>query len=165
MRAIPLGRRSVVAVVDDADYEEVRRFRWYLNDGGYARRFLESGRGHLTMHRHLLGLGMGTVVDHIDGDRLNNCRWNLRVVDARQNAQNRRRRSDNSTPYKGVGPTKDQGGWRARIMLGGASIYLGQFDTPIEAAMAYDRAAREHFGAFAAVNFPNDGERSALTAA
>ena len=111
-------------------------------------------------------------VDHRDGNTLDNRRENLRVATAAQNVRNaRKKRSATTSRYKGVFFTRGRKGrslskpWQAQIRRGGKNRYLGCFETAEAAALAYDTAARETFGEFACLNFPRDGERSALTPA
>lgn len=96
----------------------------------------------------------GLEVDHINGDRLDNRRENLRLCTRRQNTRNAKARS--ACGYRGV--SHDRGRWRSRIHhVGvGALVSLGSFDTPEEAARAFDRAARRLHGAFARLNFDHD---------
>ena len=96
----------------------------------------------------------GFTVDHINHDTLNNCLSNLRLATYSQQAQNRRLRSNNISGYRGVYFRKDSGRWRAQISVNGKQIHLGHFNDPIEAAHAYDSAARIHHGEFAQLNFP-----------
>lgn len=94
----------------------------------------------------------GVIVDHIDGDGLNNCRSNLRVATAAGNARNRRK-SQRSPGYKGVMyDPKGKRHWRAYIRCDGKKRHLGSFATAQEAAMAYNRAAITLFGEFARLN-------------
>lgn len=122
-----------------------------------------------TLHRLLLKVGDGVWVDHRNGDTLDNSRKNIRACSPSQNAMNRRKpRAGRYGPvtgsiYKGVGllakalhPT-----WYAKI----SRRHIGSYATEIEAAHAYDDAARREFGEFAALNFASPGERSALGAA
>lgn len=106
--------------------------------------------GHeVKLHRFVLDAAPGTVIDHEDRDGLNNRRSNLRYVTHRQNAMNRKRYDIKATPYKGVYPS----GRKWRVMIDGR--HGGMYDTAEEAAHAYDRHARERFGEFARLNFPN----------
>lgn len=111
----------------------------------------------MLLHRELMGLGEfveGVIIDHINGNRLDNRRSNLRVTDRTGNRRNTSVQNNNKAGYKGVGPKKHGQPWRARITVDGKSLYLGAFDTPEEAARAYDAAALEHFGEYAWLNFP-----------
>jgi hypothetical protein len=113
------------------------------------------------MHRILTGAAMGELVDHQDGDGLNNQRANLRVCTSRQNSRNKTcSRPNRKAPFKGIYWHGKRQRWCARIAAGkqredGTSkvIVLGYFVSPEEAAAAYDKAALEHFGEFAQVNF------------
>lgn len=167
VREIPLvgGRHSHgrVAVVDAADYPELAQFQWRALRGGGGHTFYalrQTGARTIYMHRQLMGL-RGPPVDHIDGDGLNNRRSNLRHATAEQNRANRRKRGKQrgsySSKYKGVCLPAPR--WLAFISHLGKMKHLGAFKTEEEAARAYDRAAKELFGEFASLNFPERGER------
>ena len=94
------------------------------------------------------------ILDHIDGDPSNNRVENLRAATARQNTHNRRSRKNSSSKYLGVNWDKQNSKWYAQIRIAGKVKYLGYFTDEIDAALAYDKAAREHFGEFANPNFP-----------
>jgi len=107
------------------------------------------------------------VVDHRSGDRLDNRRQNLRVASRPQNSQNaikpRRGSRTGKAPtstFKGV-HRRPSGQWTASIRVDGKLRILGTFQDETEAALVYDAAAREVFGAFACVNFPQGAERPA----
>ncbi|MBN1362949.1 MAG: HNH endonuclease [Sedimentisphaerales bacterium] len=105
----------------------------------------------------------GMVVDHIDGNGLNNRRSNLRLCTPQQNQWNRcvsRARLQQGL-FKGVHHRTDSGKPCARITYRGKTLHLGVFDTAIEAAKAYDRKAIELHGEFAYLNFPEDYDRQA----
>src|ERR1019366_6873280 len=157
MKQIPLRNTGQGAYVDDKHYARLTRKRWHAVPGTnttYAVHSFNVGGGiqHVKMHREILGLkpGDGVVVDHIDGNGLNNVEKNLRTVTQRQNSQNRR--ANRSCEYKGVRPSGN-GTWRARIQLPDRRIELGTYDSPAEAAWAYDKAAIKYYGACARLNF------------
>lgn len=126
-----------VALVDDADLERLSAFRWFLNSNGYAARAIGDGRAEL-MHREIMGLGHGDgqFVDHVNQNKLDNRRENLRVVDALASAQNRPSCRGSSSRFRGVSWAKDKRRWRVRPQLGGASVHVGYFASEIEAAKA-----------------------------
>jgi hypothetical protein len=110
------------------------------------------------MHRFLLLPERGVLVDHINGDGLDNRRMNLRLANHSQNAANRCKpqRSRSTSRYKGVffeASGKRKKRWRALIKVDGQTIHLGSYSEEIEAAVAYDIAAKKHFGEFAKLNF------------
>jgi hypothetical protein len=100
-------------------------------------------------------------VDHINGDKLDNRRANLRVATKTQQRQNQRVTRRNTSGFKGVSRISSTGRWRARIKVSGRQMPCGVYATAESAALAYDAAAREYFGEFARLNFPNPEERGA----
>ena len=96
----------------------------------------------------------GMVVDHINHDGMDNRRANLRAATHAQNTYHRKKRSGaTKSKYKGIHWRKENKKWVARIMFEGKRIHLGSFHTEIEAAKAYDRAAKKYHGEFASLNF------------
>jgi hypothetical protein len=147
-------------LVDEWSFELASQFTWYVHPTKnvvYARRMWWEDGKQRSQGLHTLLTGWPKV-DHRDGDGLNNQLFNLRPVTDAQNLQNARARSATSV-YKGVGRHCDK--WRARIYVSGIRLELGSFALEEEAALAYDRAAREYFGEFACFNFPGPGESAA----
>ncbi len=153
VRYISLGDGRV-ALVDAADYEWLRRYTWRASGAGYAQ--ARVGGKHVFMHRLIMNPAVGKVVDHWNGNRQDNRRGNLRLCTQAQNLQNRRK-SRGTSRFKGVSWHFNRRRWEARIGCDGKTRHLGWFDNEIDAALAYDRAARELFGAFAHLNFPEVG--------
>lgn len=162
--------KGAVAVVDETDAPLViGEYRWQLNSKGphrYAQtRMLINGRRRtVQMHRIIMSAPSGMSVDHIDGDGLNNCRSNLRLVSRGQNRANSIKRKEAACLFKGV--YKKDMKWGAQISsekLPSSPWYIGTFDTAADAARAYDAVARILFSDHARLNFPRTGERSAIT--
>lgn len=166
MKTVPLHGKIAagrVALIDDGDYDLVMQHRWYVDEtakvgkrhwGPYAvtRIRLDGGRRiRLPMHCLIMGT---KGVDHRDHDGLNNQRSNLRPATQVQNGQNQRPQVGKSSRYKGVSWYKASNAWRARLRVNKTLMYLGSFASELEAAYAYDAAAREAFGEFACTNFP-----------
>lgn len=155
------------ALVDECDVPLVREYKWRLVRGSkrqddglwYAIASWGSWRPDIKMHTLITGWGL---TDHINGDGLDNRRCNLRQATRSQNMWNRRKHRGRSR-YKGVTWHGQRLRWQARIKLAGREKSLGLYGREIDAALAYDAAARALFGDFAALNFPGPGERSALT--
>jgi hypothetical protein len=148
------------AMVSPEDFEEINSHKWRVinnhNDTFYAirRRYDNGRRKHVIMHREIMHPQDGFVVDHEDGNGLNNTRDNLRIVTAAQNSYNRRKYIKKcSSKYKGVSRRRRDNRWIAIIMYRGISINLGFFDDEIDAAKAYDDAAKELYGQYAKLNF------------
>lgn len=167
VRAIPLHGcgGGHVALIDAEDYEMLAPHKWmacrYHGKSIYAQRSIKGGNGKtsyttIKMHRVILKLRPGEQGDHINGDTLDNRRCNLRKVTNQQNQWNRRKGRASGTPFKGIQWSDKASGWRAKIRVHGRQIYLGTFDTPEDAARAYDVAARQHFGEYAALNLPHE---------
>ena len=152
-RAIPVPG-GWFALVDECDFDPLGRYLWHLSTNGYAvRNARKSGkRHHLPMHVEIMNPSPGMVVDHINHNKLDNRRANLRICQQGDNNKNLPLRRDNTTGFKGVYRRGQR--WRAQLTDGGRHHFLGCFDTPEEAARAYDTAARLHFGEFAHLNFP-----------
>lgn len=157
-KKIPLtGKRGAgnFAIVDDVDYEELSKFKWHYATIGYAARYAGGGRKnacYVYMHRQIMNPPDNTGIDHIDGDKLNNCRSNLRLANQSQNNQNARPRHSSTSRYKGVYWDEYHGRWSACIHTNNRKIYLGRYITQKEAALAYNAAAIEYFGEYACLN-------------
>jgi len=158
IRYIPLTRGKY-AIVDAADYEWLSKHKWFANGneetGFYAARWLPNHK-MLLMHRAIMDPPEGMIVDHIDRNRLNDCRANLRNCTWKENMRNTPSSRNATSRFKGVHFVKKIGKWVATIRCDGKTTYLGAFDDEIEAARAYDRKARELFGEFAYLNFPDE---------
>ena len=154
-RYIPLTRGRF-ALVDAADYEWLSRCKWCVTgqDRPYACRH-DSGKT-IYMHREIMNTPAGLCVDHINGHSLDNRRCNLRNCTHADNMRNRRGNSGRSL-YKGVTFQAHCGKYKASIGAKGCPKHIGYYDDPAEAARAYDRKARELFGPFAWLNFPEPG--------
>ncbi len=153
---IPLTR-GFETIIDEWDQELVSAHKWFARCSDIGRYYacrsvrVDGKTKSLYLHRFLLGLAGGQHADHINGDTLDNRRANLRPATNRQNSANQRLRRGNSSGFKGVYWNEESGKWVANIHAG-HSIYLGLFEDPRDAAVIYDRAALEHFGAFARTN-------------
>lgn len=157
MKQIPLTQGKV-ALVDDADFQHFNQWKWHYHHGYAERTEYIGGDGYKSkavyMHNEIMQPPVGMEVDHRDGDGLNNQRYNLRNSTHAQNSTNRGKRSDNTSGYIGV--YKYNNGWMAQLMKDGEYVLSKAFPTAIEAARARDKAAREHFGEFAILNFPEE---------
>jgi hypothetical protein len=159
---IPLTQ-GLAALVDDEDYARVvAATSWHAYRCGktfYAKRKVRLVDGpRVNQHLHTFLTGW-PLVDHINGNGLDNRRANLREATKRQNGWNRGPNRANTSGFKGVTWNKACRSWQAKITVGGASSYLGLFARAEEAAVAYDAAARDLQGEFAWLNFPRPGEQ------
>jgi len=160
MKTIPLTQGKV-ALVDDGDFEIVNKYNWFFSPTGtgYAHHTVYMGYKKsptaIQMHRLIMAPPEGMFVDHINHDTLDNRRQNLRLCTRTENLRNqkgyKRRVNLELEGIKGVGKTK-WGGYVATIYRDGKNRSLGTYKTIPEAAEAYNKAAREHHGAFAVLN-------------
>jgi hypothetical protein len=149
-------------ILDQEDYYRLGNFNWTINGSGnryYAVRNVKTETGktkRVYMHREIMNPPPGLCVDHKNNDSLDNRRENLRLATRSQNMQNRPKRKNTTSKYIGVHFVKATGKWDARIRYEGKLILLGRFDSEIDAARAYDAAARKYHGEFARLNFPEE---------
>jgi hypothetical protein len=153
IRFIPLTRGKV-AIVDAEDYEKLSKYKWYVSDKGcgfYACR--QENNKKCYMHREIIQVRKGLVVDHIDHNGLNNRRNNLRACTVAENLWNCRG-SNKSSRFKGVHRKKNKEKWIAQIRKNKKYVCIGHFDSEVKAAKAYDKMASKLFGEFVYLNFP-----------
>ena len=154
MKQIELTQNKVT-LVDDADYEELSKYKWYAvcyKKIWYAERMEK--RKVIRMHRQILGLGYkdGKYVDHKNHNGLDNRRHNLRICTQTQNCYNKRHQESKSSGFQGVSWCNRRLQWRACITYKNRQKFLGYFDFEELAANAYNIAAQQFFGEFACLN-------------
>lgn len=149
------------SIVSPEDGERIAAYPWHLKRNGYAFRSthrIDGKQRGIGLHREVLGLtephSHEREVDHINGNKLDNRRENLRVVNRGVNTQNRPKGKCPNAPtrYKGVDFSKKSQKWRARISFQSEMIHIGYYETAEGAANAYNEKARELFGAGCYVN-------------
>ncbi len=147
MKEIKLTK-GAVSLVDDEDFDELNSYKWYLNTTGYAERSIWKPRRNITLHRFLLNPDKGMEVDHINRDKLDNQKINLRISTPGQNKFNRLKLKTNTTNYKGVYFDKANKKYRAAISINGKQSQLGRFNTAEEAFIVYLKVAKELQGEY-----------------
>jgi hypothetical protein len=153
MKEIKLTQDKI-ALVDDDDFEYINQFKWYAGkypNTFYAQRNL--GKVKIRMHREIMKTqlenNIGKIIDHIDGNGLNNQKNNLRICTRAENGRNRHT-INNSSGYLGV--SKSGKKWKPTIKVNKKTIYLGYFKDKKDAAKAYNEAAIKYHGEFARPN-------------
>ncbi len=147
-------------ILDAEDYYKYGKFNWSLGGSRknfYAVRGIKNKNGEfelVRLHRAIMNPPKRRVVDHRNGDGLDNRRDNLRIATKAQNACNGRKRKNTSSRFIGVHFHKGRNMWAARIQHHKKDIWIGYFKSEVEAARAYDKAARKYHGEFARLNFP-----------
>lgn len=142
--------QSKVAIVDDEDYDYLMQWSWCYS-GGYANRYFHKKMKSksISMHRAIMKTPEGMETDHINHNKLDNRRRNLRICDRFQNRHNRPRQRNNTSGHKGVSWYKKSNKWRVQITFHGKKIHVGVFVNIEDAAKAYQNKAKELFGEFA----------------
>jgi hypothetical protein len=150
--SIPIVGGSVLVDEEDAHFLSERV--WHVAVGSGGLKYAKSGK--MALHRVITGAPKGKLVDHGNGDGLDNTRGNLRVCTHAQNMQNRRAVANTACRFKGVTLLSAKRNrakpFMAAIEANGERVYLGTFLTAEDAAKAYDRAARIFHGKFARTN-------------
>ena len=161
------------ALVDNEDFKKINKYKWYAayqptsrNYSAVRAKWSRTKKRNQTiyMHRIIINAPKYMSVDHIDHNSLDNQKNNLRICTTRDNNRNVVRRKDNKSGYKGVWKkdeylpktNKDRKisrkVWISKIGINGRQIPLGLFFSPIDAAKAYNKAAKKYFGEFAYLN-------------
>lgn len=149
-RKIHLGKRKF-AIVDDEDYGFLNRWKWSFNRYAYRGKKVDGKQKNISMHRVVMDVEKGQQVDHINGNKLDNRKANLRIATHSDNTHNKKK-CRGGTPYKGVIFEKDRKKYRAAITLHRKIYYLGRFKSPEDAARAYNKKAKELYGRYANLN-------------
>ncbi len=145
-------------VIDLDDVEKIKRYTWYLNEGGYAvastKRDVNGQQKGFFMHRLIMNIDDPEIeVDHIDRNRLNNRKKNLRFANDNQQSWNRScGQNKYSAEYKGIYYDTKTKTFHVRLFYKGEDIYIGTFYNEISAANAYNYYAIEYFGKYVALN-------------
>jgi hypothetical protein len=152
MKLITISDGTTVKV-DDEDFEWLSKKKWSASGDGYAMRMEKDDSGvyrNIKMHRLIIGAKKGQIVDHINQDRSDNRRGNLRITSRAINAINSKLRKSNTSGYRGV--YMQDGKWKAQISFDNEQKHLGYYSTKEEAALAYNVSALEYYGEDAVLN-------------
>jgi hypothetical protein len=160
MKLIKLNN-GYAATVDDDDYNELIKFKWFVVKRGglrYAKRMaLKNDLNcptQISMHRQIMGVvNTKKIIDHKNRNALDNRKQNLRECTQSENSKNRKSRILSTSIYLGVHWCKRSKKWKAVIDHNGVKNYLGIFINEIDAAKAYDKAAKKYHKEFANLNF------------
>ncbi len=150
MKEIPLKNSDKTFLVDDEDFEKFSQFEWKLASSGYPYIMM-------TAHKFLLGnQEKGKVIDHLNRDKLDNRKENLRICTQLENVQNRSKKTGCTSKYRGVSWDKKKNKWALQAFYNGKMLYYGYFDSEEEAAKAYDMAIFATVDGHCYLNFPEN---------
>lgn len=147
--------------VDDEDFDLLNRYSWWICEVKSKRAVkiqlsaqTEIDGKTVKIHRMIMSPPDGMDIDHIDGNPLNNQKYNLRICTRQENLRNtgKYKRKNSSSKYKGVSFHKKANKWEAGLKVDGKRKWLGLFDLEIDAAKAYNEAVLTYFGNFAKIN-------------
>ena len=150
--------KGELCLVSDEDYDWICHLKWYRGTCGYAVVYIycpKTKKQHgLFMHRVILRLKSNESCDHINGNRLDNRRENLRIATQAENVRNASAQKGSTSKFKGVYWNKRRKKWHSQVRIGSTRFHLGFYKEEEEAGRAYDKKASELFGEFARLNFP-----------
>jgi hypothetical protein len=143
-------------IVDDEDFEFLNQWKWCYLKGGYVVKSIKANGNkwiNIYLHRAIMGVLCPKLqVDHINGNKLDNRKENLRIVTNQQNNMNKKPGLNFTSKYKGVYWNRDKNKWRSRVNVNGKAKHIGYFTSEIEAAKAYNKKAFELYGEYAWLN-------------
>jgi len=155
MKIIKLTK-GALTIVDDEDYILLSKNKWHLHSGGYASckgtRVNNPKRSSIYMHRLIMGCPKDMEIDHINGNKLDNRRRNLRICTTSQNAMNRTIQSNNTSGHKGVSWCKTHKIWKCYIRKQNKTIHLGHYKNIEDAKKTYVKANKIYHGDFGRIN-------------
>jgi hypothetical protein len=136
------------ALIDLEDVDKVKDMKWYTSHG-----YVLNKQNKQRLHRFIMNCPDGMVIDHINHNRLDNRKSNLRICTQHQNNMNQGIRNNNTSGIIGVSFDRQKNKWMAYITYNGRKIHLGSFNTKEEAIQARKNAEIEYFG-----EYRNDSE-------
>ncbi len=159
MKKIKLGGKygkGKYALVDNDDFEKFNQYSWYLSTTGYAIRGkwnkIKKQNDIIHLHKKILITPKNMEVDHINGNRIDNRKNNLRICTHKQNIANQKLQKRSKSGYKGVSYYKNYDKWEAYVCTDNKKYRIGYFSIKKEAALAYNKKAKELFGKYACLN-------------
>lgn len=153
MKKIPLRGekgKGLYALVDADDFNMVSNYKWSLR-AGYVAAYIPGSGKHMSLHRMIMNPPRDMVMDHINFDKLDNRKCNLRVCTRSNNSIHRK--PYGSKRFKGIHFDKTRKKWNVSLRCRNSFVWIGRFNDPMSAARAYDEKAKQLHGEFAYLNF------------
>jgi hypothetical protein len=139
--------RGEISKVSDEDFKELSRYTWYLKDTGYAITFIN--RKQISLHRFIMNPPLNMQVDHINGDKLDNRRENLRVCTQTENLRNSGINKNNTSGFIGISYDKERKTYNPSITVDCRHINLGRYINIEDALIVRLKAEKKYYGDFA----------------
>jgi hypothetical protein len=147
---------DIIILIDDEDWEKIKNYKWYTNSKKYIFGRIDKNHKLKFLHRVIMNASKKQYIDHINGNKNDNRKLNLRLCNNSQNLRNRGKQKNNTSGYKGVywhkNKTYKYKKWVAIIQINYKQIFLGNFETKEQAALVYNQAAIKYHGEFARLN-------------
>lgn len=134
---------SIKVLIDKDDYTKVTKFKWYYSSNGYIM-----SDTRLYLHRYILNAPKGLEVDHINHNKFDNRKCNLRLCTRSQNSRNKKYQSNSKTQVKGVYLCKTTGKYACELHIEGKRIWLGRYSSLEEARLIRKQAEIKYFGEY-----------------
>lgn len=147
-----------VTQISDKDHKNVSKFKWFLHRGADNKDYVKRTKDEAPLSRFIMNPEKGMIVDHIDGNTLNNTRENLRICTPAENSRNSILYETNTSGFRGVVWRKEDKKWSARITVNYKRKFLGNYESIVDAAKAYNEAARKYHGEFAKLNYIDENK-------
>jgi hypothetical protein len=148
---IPLQNNDKLKCLVDKDSKYLLEYKWFIDKHGYI--ITRKNKRNIYIQRMIMNTPKGLETDHINHDKLDNRKSNLRICTKSENQHNRKIGVNNKSGFKGVSWSKHGNNWEVRIVVNNKKKFLGRFNDLIEAGKVYDKKASEFFGEFACLNF------------
>ena len=141
------GKPPIEVIIDGSDYERVSHHKWWIHTLGYI--YTRVNKKYLYLHRFILDTPKGMVTDHINGDKLDNRKVNLRICSTRENVINCKLSKNNTTGFRGVSFRADLDKYRAYLMVNRKQVNFGLYDNLEDAMKARLQGEQKYFGKYA----------------
>lgn len=140
--------KTTVFLIDDEDFTKVQSYSWFIDSKGHViarKKLADTGAHKIRLHRLVMNVNSTSypLVDHINGNKLDNRKQNLRLCDYQTNAFNKHHQKTNTSGYRGVDFHKKTNTWRSRVCFKGARYCLGYFKTAKEAGESSEKKRKE----------------------
>lgn len=137
------GKNNLYTIVDDDNFYEINKYKWHISSLGYVIRTEKNKI--IYLHRKIMNFPLDKVIDHINGNKIDNRKSNLRIVSIKKNVRNQKYHKNNTSGFLGVSFRKGRNRYRATITVDKKQIFLGNFINIKDAIDARNKAVKKYF--------------------